>query len=161
MPRRASPLSLKPGGHLIVNRDVTKLYPYLPFEEVVGFKNEEAAMAAVKYFDKTALQIQQALATFRSAPHRIEWVKDINGVSFYNDSKATNVDSVLYALKSMRGPIYLIAGGKHKGTPYTAWKPQLEEKVEKMYLLGRRLSRWHRSCTVRCRSTFRSIWKRL
>lgn len=127
---------IKPNGHLIVNRDVTKLYPYLPFEQVVGFKNEEAVLAALKYFDKTALEINQALATFRTAPHRIEWVKEINGVNFYNDSKATNVDSVLYALKSMRGPIYLIAGGKHKGSPYTPLRPYLEEKVEKMFLIG-------------------------
>ena len=111
---------IKPEGLLVVHQDTTKMFPHLPEGKRIGWRdaeNEQAAIYTLSHFGKTALEVKKALATFRTAPHRIEWIKEVNGVNFYNDSKATNVDSVLFALKSMKGPIHLIAGGKHKGSP--------------------------------------------
>jgi UDP-N-acetylmuramoylalanine--D-glutamate ligase len=55
----------------------------------------------------TDVQIQKGLSTFQNAAHRLEPVAEINGIGFINDSKATNVDSVFYALNSLRYPYYL------------------------------------------------------
>lgn len=131
---------VKAGGSFVLHRETGRMFPHLQADKLIGWgegtENEQATCAALSYFGKTNLEVRKALATFRGPPHRIEWVREINGVHFFNDSKATNVDSVLFALKALRGPIHLIAGGKHKGSPYTPWKPFLEEKVEKMYLIG-------------------------
>jgi UDP-N-acetylmuramoylalanine-D-glutamate ligase len=131
---------IKPEALLVAHSQTLKIFPELVAGKTIGrsdsSENEQAVIAALSHFGKTALQVKEALATFKAPPHRMEWIKEVNGVNFYNDSKATNVDSVLYALKSMRGPIYLIAGGKHKGSPYTPWRPFLKEKVEKVYLIG-------------------------
>ena len=131
---------VKEEGMFILHRDTARMFPHIHFDKQIGrgdyTENEQAAIAALSYFGKTSLEVRKALSTFKAPPHRMEWIREINGIHFYNDSKATNIDSVLYALKSMSGPIHLIVGGKHKGSPYTPWKPFLEEKVEKVYLIG-------------------------
>lgn len=71
--------------------------------------------------------ICEALKTFKGVEHRLEFVKEINGIKFINDSKATNVNSVWYALRSFNDPIYLILGGKDKGNDYN----EIKEEVKK------------------------------
>jgi UDP-N-acetylmuramoylalanine--D-glutamate ligase len=131
---------VKQEGMLIMHRETARMFPNVACDKQIGWgdcnENQQATIAALSYFGKTHLEVMKALSTFKAPPHRMEWIREINGIHFYNDSKATNVDSVLYALKSMSGPIHLIAGGKHKGSPYTPWKPLVEEKVEKVYLIG-------------------------
>jgi len=68
--------------------------------------------------------------------HRLELVATINGVVFYNDSKATNVDATVKALESFPGNIHIILGGKDKGSDYTTLNPLLRERARSAYLIG-------------------------
>lgn len=80
--------------------------------------------------------IKMALGTFSGVEHRLEFVKEINGVKFINDSKATNVDSVWYALRTFEEPIYLILGGTDKGNDYSHIKEEVKKRVKKIYAIG-------------------------
>jgi UDP-N-acetylmuramoylalanine--D-glutamate ligase len=81
-------------------------------------------------------QIRHALGTFKGVEHRLEFVKELNGIKFINDSKATNVDSVWYALRSFDEPIYLILGGKDKGNDYSKIREEVKKRVRKIYAIG-------------------------
>jgi UDP-N-acetylmuramoylalanine--D-glutamate ligase len=81
-------------------------------------------------------EIIKALKVFKGVEHRLEFVRELGGVKFYNDSKATNVDSVWYALDSFTSPVILIAGGKDKGNDYTDIIPLVKEKVKNAVLIG-------------------------
>ena len=63
--------------------------------------------------------IRRAVAEFKAVEHRLEYVATVNGVEYYNDSKATNVDATIKALESFPGRIHLILGGKDKGSDYS------------------------------------------
>jgi UDP-N-acetylmuramoylalanine--D-glutamate ligase len=80
--------------------------------------------------------IRKTLEAFKGVEHRIEFVRELNGVKYYNDSKATNVDSVKYALQSFKEPIVLIAGGKDKGNDYKAIKGLVKEHVKAIVTVG-------------------------
>lgn len=80
--------------------------------------------------------IDKAIKTFKRIEHRLEFVREINKVSFYNDSKATNVDSVLYAVKKMDRPIILIVGGIDKGFTYKVWVKPFKNKVKYVLAIG-------------------------
>jgi UDP-N-acetylmuramoylalanine--D-glutamate ligase len=80
--------------------------------------------------------ITRAALAFRGVEHRLELVCEMNGVSWVNDSKATNVDSVVIALQSFRKPVVLIAGGRDKGTSYEPLFDLVRERVKHMILLG-------------------------
>lgn len=77
-----------------------------------------------------------ALRTFGGVEHRIEFVTQISGVDFYNDSKATNVDSLKVALESFSAPIVLIAGGEGKGTDYRVLRDLVRQHVRHLVLIG-------------------------
>lgn len=81
-------------------------------------------------------QIKKSLETFKGVEHRLEFVREIDGVKFINDSKATNVDSVWYALRSFKEPIYLILGGIDKGNDYLKIKDEVKKRVKKVYAIG-------------------------
>jgi UDP-N-acetylmuramoylalanine--D-glutamate ligase len=81
-------------------------------------------------------QVRKAVSEFHAVEHRLELVATVNGVAFYNDSKATNVDATVKALESFPGQIHLILGGKDKGSDYTALNRLLRERVKRAYLIG-------------------------
>ncbi len=81
-------------------------------------------------------QVRRAVADFRGVEHRLEPVATIHGVTYYNDSKATNVDATIKALESFSGNIHIILGGKDKGSDYSILAPLLRERVKKVYLIG-------------------------
>src|SRR3989454_1197758 len=83
-------------------------------------ENVLAATACALWTGMAPAAIRLAIGRFRGVAHRIEWVRDLKGVQYYNDSKGTNVASTLRALESFPGRIVLIAGGKGKGQ---AWEP--------------------------------------
>ncbi|WP_185851265.1 UDP-N-acetylmuramoyl-L-alanine--D-glutamate ligase [Blattabacterium cuenoti] len=82
--------------------------------------------------------IQRSVLEFKTLEHRMEKVLNINGVQFINDSKATNVNSVFYALKSVKSPIIWIAGGKDKGNDYRELVPMVKKKVKSIIFLGKK-----------------------
>ncbi len=80
--------------------------------------------------------IRQAVMEFCGVEHRLEFVIELDGVTWVNDSKATNVDSVVIALQSYKQPVVLIAGGRDKGTPYDPLLELVKERVHTMVLIG-------------------------
>lgn len=81
-------------------------------------------------------KIRESLSTFEGLEHRLEYVATIRGVDFINDSKATNVNSVWFALESMKKPTILILGGLDKGNDYTEIEDLVKEKVKAIICLG-------------------------
>ncbi|MBN3583930.1 UDP-N-acetylmuramoyl-L-alanine--D-glutamate ligase [Algoriphagus aestuarii] len=84
-----------------------------------------------------AEKLEEAFGTFRNAAHRMELIREINGVSFVNDSKGTNVEATAYALDAYNNPLIWIAGGVDKGNDYTTVTKLVEEKVKCLICLGK------------------------
>lgn len=101
-----------------------------------NISNALAVLTVAKLIKVDNLKIEKAFNSFEAVEHRIEFVKEINGVQYFNDSKATNVDAVWYALKSFNEPLLLILGGKDKGNDYNQIKDLVKEKVKKIYAIG-------------------------
>jgi UDP-N-acetylmuramoylalanine--D-glutamate ligase len=99
--------------------------------------NTMAAVSAVYLAGAPLDSIRAGLKTFVNAPHRLEGVGVINGVEFVNDSKATNVDSVVYALGSYERPLIWIAGGIDKGNDYNLIMDEVKKKVRALICLGK------------------------
>lgn len=102
-----------------------------------NYINVMSATMAALAAGVTEKQIVRALQTFENAPHRLEDVAVINRIRYVNDSKATNVDSVKYALDSFDKPIIWIAGGVDKGNDYKAIEELVNEKVRALICLGK------------------------
>lgn len=100
-------------------------------------ENYLAAYSLARSLGADAERCRQAYATFVKPKHRLEHVRTHNGIMFYDDSKATSVDAVLRAVESLSCPIVLIAGGVHKGYPYTSWQKAFKEKVKACVLIGK------------------------
>jgi UDP-N-acetylmuramoylalanine--D-glutamate ligase len=81
-------------------------------------------------------KIREAVKNFKAVEHRLEYVSTVNGVEFYNDSKATNVDATAKAIAAFPGSIHLILGGKDKNSDYRVLNPLLGEKVTAVYTIG-------------------------
>ncbi|UHG90870.1 UDP-N-acetylmuramoyl-L-alanine--D-glutamate ligase [Spirosoma oryzicola] len=98
--------------------------------------NTLAAVLAAKAVGIDNESITEGLKTFQNAAHRLEPAGTINDVQFINDSKATNVDSVFYALSSMEAPTIWIAGGQDKGNDYSQLDEVVSRKVKALICLG-------------------------
>jgi len=98
--------------------------------------NAMSVICAAKVFNLDNSGIIKGLQTFENVEHRLELVRQIDGVKYVNDSKATNVDSVWYALKSFDEPTLLILGGQDKGNDYNQIKDLVLGKVKKIYAIG-------------------------
>lgn len=101
-----------------------------------NIQNAMSVIATAKIFNIENDIIIDSLKTFKGVPHRLELVRELEGVRYINDSKATNVDSVYFALKSCDNSIYLILGGEDKGNDYNKIKNLVIEKVKKIYAIG-------------------------
>jgi UDP-N-acetylmuramoylalanine--D-glutamate ligase len=80
--------------------------------------------------------VRLAIESFQAVEHRLEFVATYNGVDFYNDSKATNVDATAKAVAAFDSGIHLILGGKDKGSDYTELAQLLRERVRAVYTIG-------------------------
>jgi UDP-N-acetylmuramoylalanine--D-glutamate ligase len=98
--------------------------------------NAVCAISAAKIAGCKNKRILEGLRTFRNAPHRLEYIATIDEVDYINDSKATNVDSVFYALGAMRQPVIWIAGGTDKGNDYAPLEALVAEKVKVLVCMG-------------------------
>ena len=98
--------------------------------------NARCAVEACRLMGISEEKIALGLSTFRNLAHRLEPVRTVNGVEYINDSKATNVDSVYYALEAMDKPVVWIAGGTDKGNDYSAIETLVKEKVKALVCMG-------------------------
>jgi UDP-N-acetylmuramoylalanine--D-glutamate ligase len=103
---------------------------------VHNIDNIMAALASTLLLGCDASRAQQAVTAFPGLPHRMELVATINGIPWYDDSKGTNVGSVVKSLESFTGSITLIAGGRDKGGDYAPLAALVKERVEHMILIG-------------------------
>jgi UDP-N-acetylmuramoylalanine--D-glutamate ligase len=106
-----------------------------------GTQNVENAMAAIaagRRMGVPAEAVRDALATFPGLPHRVEFVRQVRGVSWFNDSKGTNVGAVLKCLEGFSEPVVLIAGGKDKGIDFRPLREPLGRKARAAVLLDRK-----------------------
>jgi UDP-N-acetylmuramoylalanine--D-glutamate ligase len=103
-----------------------------------GHNMENIAAATLAAFAAGGNQIgiRRALKKFRGLPHRIELVAEINGVKYYDDSKATTVDSVIKALEVFHEPVILIMGGRNKGINFSLLREAVRTHAKKLILLG-------------------------
>jgi UDP-N-acetylmuramoylalanine--D-glutamate ligase len=139
---RTEPLS--PGAYL--DQDRLRLNLSGPPEEydlrtfpLPGIHNRENALAAVlgaRLLGAAPEAVQRALEHFKGFGHRLEWVAEVRGIQFFDDSKGTNVGAVVKALESFSRPVILIAGGRDKGGDYGPLKGLIREKVKALFLIG-------------------------
>ncbi len=126
---------------------------------LIGLHNIENAMAAALMAladGATPAQVQHAFDTFKAIEHRIETVAEINGVKYINDSKATNLDSTITALKSFEKDqnIWLILGGRDKGASYEVLLPYLKEHCKSVLSIGECMDKIEREL----RGEFPIVW---
>jgi UDP-N-acetylmuramoylalanine--D-glutamate ligase len=108
----------------------------IPLKGAHNVENVLAAVCAARLAGVKAEVIAEAVRNFRAVEHRLEFVATVRGVDYYNDSKATNVDSTMKAIESFPGRIHLILGGKDKKSDYTTLRPLLHERVKRVYTIG-------------------------
>lgn len=111
------------------NRDLSYIKRGLPESE-----NIQAAFAFAEHFGLE--EYARDVETFAKPPHRIEWVRERLGVSYFNDSKASNVHAVLHAVSLFEGPLVLLVGGVHKGASYGLWREPFQRKVKRIIAFG-------------------------
>jgi len=115
--------------------------PILPTDEIplAGAHNVENVLAAVCAARLAGVQhevIRGAVAGFHAVEHRLEFVRELDGVRYFNDSKATNVDATAKAIEAFPGGIWLILGGKDKDSDYSTLAPLLRERVRAVITIG-------------------------
>ena len=108
----------------------------IPIPGAHNVENVLAAVAAARLAGVSPQAIAAGVRTFAGVEHRIEFVAEHNGVRYYNDSKATNVDATLKALDSFPGRILIILGGKDKGSDYSSLREPLRQKAILALLIG-------------------------
>ena len=126
---------------LFIPSEGAKAEPVMPVAEIhlKGAHNVEnvlAAVCAARLAGVPAEKIRPSVASFKAVEHRLEFVRMVNGVEYYNDSKATNVDATMKALASFPKGIHLILGGKDKDSDYAAMAELLKERVKVVYTIG-------------------------
>lgn len=107
--------------------------------KILGDHNVENVLAAVAithYMGIPADIIEKVITAFQGVEHRIEYVRTLNGVKYYNDSKGTNPDAAIKGIKAMPGPTYLIGGGYDKKSEFDEWIEAFDGKVKALVLLG-------------------------
>lgn len=125
----------------IILRHNGETYPVLTLDEMklLGNHNVENYMAAIAiaYFMGIPLEIiRTACMEFKGVEHRIEFVKEVKGVAYYNDSKGTNPDAAIKGIQAMNRPTLLIGGGYDKQVPFDDWIQSFDGKVRYLVLIG-------------------------
>jgi UDP-N-acetylmuramoylalanine--D-glutamate ligase len=108
----------------------------IPLDGAHNLENVLAAVAATRLAGADAASIANGVRSFAGVEHRLEFVAEIAGVRYYNDSKATNVDAAVKALDSFPGRILILLGGKDKGSDYTVLQKPLRDKAILALLIG-------------------------
>jgi UDP-N-acetylmuramoylalanine--D-glutamate ligase len=128
------------GGEIVVvhdgKEDAVMRAAEIPLAGAHNLENVLAAVIVTRLAGVDAPRIAKAVKSFAGVEHRLEFVADIRGVRYYNDSKATNVDATLKALDAFPGRILVILGGKDKGSDYTVLQKPLRERAILALLIG-------------------------
>ena len=101
-----------------------------------NLRNSLAVALAARICEIDKGPIRESLSRFEGVPHRLQKVREVNGVTWYNDSKATNVNAVWYALTSFNRPVVLIMGGRDKGNDYSELAAEIRKKVKAIVAIG-------------------------
>ena len=101
-----------------------------------NFENVMAAVAMAYYAGVSIDSIRRSICEFTAVEHRIEYVTEKNGVTYYNDSKGTNPDAAIKGIQAMNRPTLLIGGGYDKGSSYDEWLNAFDGKVRYLVLIG-------------------------
>jgi UDP-N-acetylmuramoylalanine--D-glutamate ligase len=108
----------------------------IPLAGAHNLENVLAAVVATRLAGADCAAIAKGVRSFSGVEHRLEFVSEIGGVRYYNDSKATNVDATLKAIEAFSGQIIAILGGKDKGSDYSVLREPLKEKATLALLIG-------------------------
>ena len=136
---RITPATITPATPVwFSGRNIDELMPLaeVPIPGMHNAENVMAAAAAAGIAGIAKRDIVAAVKTFQAVEHRLEFVAEIDGVRFYNDSKATSVDATMKALDSFPGGLWVILGGKDKGSDYTVLRDRLQRKAHAALLIG-------------------------
>ena len=134
--RQVEPGATLRGGDLILDGRLLMADGEIPIRGRHNVENVLAASIAAARAGVTHPAIAAAVRSFRAVEHRLEFVRSVSGVEFYNDSKATSVDATLKALDAFPGGLWVILGGKDKGLEYTALRQPLGAKAHAALLIG-------------------------
>jgi UDP-N-acetylmuramoylalanine--D-glutamate ligase len=117
---------------------IEKIMPLsgIPLKGEHNVENVLAAVCCARLAGVSAEVIRTTVEQFKAVEHRLEFVAQINGIDYYNDSKATNVDATAKAIAAFPGGIHLILGGKDKNSDYTQLSSLLRERVRSVYTIG-------------------------
>jgi UDP-N-acetylmuramoylalanine--D-glutamate ligase len=124
------------GAHILLNGLPLLDSREIPLRGRHNIENVMAASAAAHLAGAPLDGIAAAIRTFRAVEHRLEFVRRVRGIDFYNDSKATNVDSALKAIEAFDNPLWVILGGKDKGSDYAPLAKPLAAKARAALLIG-------------------------
>ena len=108
----------------------------IPIKGEHNIENVLAAVCAARVAGAAPEAIRSAVENFRAVEHRLEFVANVGGVDFYNDSKATNVDAAMKAIAAFPSGVHLILGGKDKNSDYRVMRPLLAARVKAVYTIG-------------------------
>lgn len=127
-------------GHIVIEANGEKI-DVLALKDLIllGSHNVENVLAAVGisyYMGVPVNVIRDVAVSFKAVEHRIEYVKTVAGVDYYNDSKGTNPDAAIKGIQAMVKPTYLIGGGYDKGSTYDEWIDAFDGKVRCLVLIG-------------------------
>ena len=138
--KRVAEGAFQRGGEIIFRSDGAEIVVAergeIPLRGEHNLENVLAACAAAYLAGAAPGAIAGGVKTFRGVEHRLEFAAEIGGVSFYNDSKATNVDAALKAIEAFPGPLIVILGGKDKGSPYAPLLEPLRQRARAVVLIG-------------------------
>ena len=136
-------------GNLVYNGEIICAANDLKLRGVHNIENYLAVIAILKLLGLETSQIKQGLITFCGVKHRIQKIKEVNGITFYNDSKSTNPDASIKAIESMDTKTVVILGGYDKGLDYTPLFNKIKEnkKVESVVLTGMTANSMYKTAT--------------
>jgi UDP-N-acetylmuramoylalanine--D-glutamate ligase len=124
------------GGRILFDGAEVMESASIPIRGRHNVENVMAATAAARLAGASLADIAAAVSTFQAVEHRLEFVRNVGGIDFYNDSKATSVDATLKALDAFDGGLWVILGGKDKGSDYAALRAPLAAKGRAALLIG-------------------------
>jgi UDP-N-acetylmuramoylalanine--D-glutamate ligase len=134
--RKVSPGASMCSGKLVLDGKLLMCAADIPIRGRHNVENVLAAGIAAARAGVSREAIAAAVRTFKAVEHRLEFVRNLNGIDFYNDSKATSVDATLKALEAFPGGLWVILGGKDKGLDYAALRETLAAKARAALLIG-------------------------